>query len=464
MSRLTTALIIAFVCLGGLLPAQNRAPIMIEERAVRELAIQRSVQVTQSRLGYEIEAERFRLGIRSFLPTASLSISSSQTVVSGGPDSTVASVELSILQPIYNGGRIQGQRDVNRAQLELAGLQRLATREQVGDQAWTAFQRALLAALERDLREETFSLGQEQLVIAEREQELGLIREIDLLETELSVADLEISLQEADSAAERAQFDLRRALSLAPDQPVVIEGKLDTSYAGLDLGGLADRLVTIAVTRNLELLQEAAARTQAEQQLRLARNWWQPSISANLTIGASGSQLPLQQPRIEGGLQIQFLAPELPSTVEVTRSSPSESSRTESGSAQIGVVRAVESVLSLRQASLVREGAQNRYVRSREALAFGIAELVDNHQRQRRRVELLRDRAQIISRRIAILNTQLDAGQITRRELIQAQIEQNGAAISLAQEVLVLIELERQIERNVGLSFGDLQRVRDGAL
>jgi len=385
-------------------------------------------------------------------------------VVSGGPDSTVASVELSILQPIYNGGRIQGQRDVNRAQLELAGLQRLATREQVGDQAWTAFQRALLAALERDLREETFSLGQEQLVIAEREQELGLIREIDLLETELSVADLEISLQEADSAAERAQFDLRRALSLAPDQPVVIEGKLDTSYAGLDLGGLADRLVTIAVTRNLELLQEAAARTQAEQQLRLARNWWQPSISANLTIGASGSQLPLQQPRIEGGLQIQFLAPELPSTVEVTRSSPSESSRTESGSAQIGVVRAVESVLSLRQASLVREGAQNRYVRSREALAFGIAELVDNHQRQRRRVELLRDRAQIISRRIAILNTQLDAGQITRRELIQAQIEQNGAAISLAQEVLVLIELERQIERNVGLSFGDLQRVRDGAL
>jgi len=385
-------------------------------------------------------------------------------VVSGGPDSTVASVELSILQPIYNGGRIQGQRDVNRAQLELAGLQRLATREQVGDQAWTAFQRALLAALERDLREETFSLGQEQLVIAEREQELGLIREIDLLETELSLADLEISLQEADSAAERAQFDLRRALSLAPDQPVVIEGKLDTSYAGLDLSGLAERLVSIAVTRNLELLQEAAARTQAEQQLRLARNWWQPSISANLTIGASGSQLPLQQPRIEGGLQIQFLAPELPSTVEVTRSSPSESSRTESGSAQIGVVRAVESVLSLRQASLVREGAQNRYVRSREALAFGIAELVDNHQRQRRRVELLRDRAQIISRRIAILNTQLDAGQITRRELIQAQIEQNGAAISLAQEVLVLIELERQIERNVGLSFGDLQRIRDGAL
>lgn len=454
--------VLAIISIGSSLAAQSRDPITVEGDRVRELAIQRSIQVNQSRLGLQIEAERFRLGFRAFLPTASLSVSSSQTIVSGGPDNRVASVELSILQPIYNGGRIQGRRDLSRVQLELAGLQRIATEEQVGDQAWTAFQRVLLAELEAALRAETFRLGQEQLVIAAREAELGLIREIDLIQTELSLADLEISLEESRSALNRARFELRRALSFPADQPLDVLGELDTGYQGIDLRDQSDRLVALALARNLELQQTGAARTQARQQVRLARNWWQPSISASLTVGASGSQFPLQEPRIEGGIQVEFLAPELPSSVQTTRSAPSATSRSESSSAEIDVVRSIESVLTIRQASLALESAQNQYVQARETLAFSVMELVDNHRRQRRRVELLRAREDLVQRQITILTQQLDAGQITRGELIQAEIERNGALISLAREILVLIELERQIERTAGIAFGELRRVVEG--
>ncbi|MCG8478847.1 MAG: TolC family protein [Spirochaetales bacterium] len=431
-------------------------PIALTATQARNEAIERSAEIRLRRLEAQIQTAVFNRGLRAYFPTLGLSFSGSETIVLDAPDSSVVSVSADIEQPLYRGGRVRIQRALDRGGIDLARRTQLLTEEATGNAAWTAYQRAVVAQRELDIRTQTLERARERIVVTEAEAAFGRITELQLVQAQLDVAELELDVQESEQAVNRAMFELKRALSYPVDQELILVDDFDVSYNGLDMGEHAPLILDLMLRNNLELSVAKAEETQASQQLRLARRWWQPTVLATFSFGASGSEVPLQQPVFEAGVTVSFGAQELPSSISSTLSRPDDETRSRSSSISSDVLPQLTTRLGLRGAEIAFVRAREATVATQDGLIFTLFEQLDEYERQRETIELRRGRIALADQQLEILRRQEAFGQVTESQLIEAEISRNSAQIDLIRDVLVLIEIERAVEELLGLEPGDL--------
>ncbi len=170
---------------------------------------------------------------------------------------------LSVKQPIYNAGKVSTALELAKESLEEREAASEAVRQQLIFKVFQAFKDLLLAQANRELVEETHQQRAKHLEQARNRFANGVATEVDVLRSEVNVANVEPELIRAENRIRLARAAINSLIMEELDAPTKTIGKLE--YRPWVTGGLED-----IQQRTLELRPELMAARRRLEQAKLA--------------------------------------------------------------------------------------------------------------------------------------------------------------------------------------------------
>ena len=425
------------------------------------LAVERSGDLMRNRQLLAAAARRRELGLREYFPQAEVTAGNSDTVAISGSDSQSRQVSISVTQPVYRGGRVSAQRNLQAIDLTLRQQQLTSAERELANQVYEAYYTLVITNQRIALQAEALQRTRSQLTVAETEYDLGQIREIDLLETQLAVSDQEIALQEEQTRRRDLRFGLRKLLSLEPKETLTLTERLDDSYRGIASFHPVAFYAQIARERNLTLKQQQVEIRRQIEELRIARNNFIPDVSLEARVSMSAESLPLQNPEGSVTLRLSFPSQAFPIKTDISLSESANDQRTRNLSTSTGVASTLTYRVDRDEQRVRLDAATSEREATQEQLVFNVEQGIRRYREARERLSLLRDRLKLEERKLLIVERQRETGDATRLSLLEQQQRVLSQQLTLLEEVLSLVLAEREIENLIGVEPGRLRSLSE---
>ena len=167
-----------------------------------------------------------------------------------------------VKQPVYTAGKVRTALRLAKESLEEKAAAREAVRQQLTFKVFQAFNTMLLMDANRQVIQETRRQRLKQLELARNRFKDGVATEIDVLRSEVNVANTEPELIRAENRVQLARARINNLIVVNLDSPTEIEGALE--YRPWNAGSLED-----IQKRALELRPELAVARRQMQEARL---------------------------------------------------------------------------------------------------------------------------------------------------------------------------------------------------
>jgi outer membrane protein TolC len=447
---------------GPLLQAQVPAPISLTLTDAERIALSNSEALRIQGLRIQSASRRYTLGIRDYLPQLELAFAASNGVNVGALDTPSNQLSVSLREPIYNGGRTAMQRSLSRLELILSRHASAVARADVLNDAWDKYHQVLVLQAQKAVKQDALRQMRKQLEIAQTERGIGMIREIDLLDVELSVSNQEMDLESTESDLEQAFYALKRSLGMSPDQTVALVGSIDSSYQGIRIDKPSSWFFSVAQENNADLQSANYKVTQMEAQVAMTRAQFLPQIGATVSLLVSGPGFPLQTPGFSVGLDISFPQSIAPVKGSGAGSMTGLSASTSTTSLTADPLQSVTGFLDTIDAELALQEARAAVRDLTRDLRFQVGQLITGYRRQNTTIGLGRRSLDIEQKKIRVLLQQVQDGSATRSDLLKEQTQTAALEVQVLSDILVLIREERALEKLIGVEPGGLVRLVGG--
>ena len=186
-------------------------------------------------------------------------------------------------QALWSGGRLGAGLRIADQFLRAARLELEEQNAEIELQVRSAYYRARLAHELATISQAAVDQANRFLAVERLKRDAGTSSELDVLRAEVSLANLQPSLIDASNAAEVATLDLKRLVDLPLEQPVRLTTTLDVSTVAAATDSVIDSADPLS-RRAAIAAQERQVRIR-EEQVRIARSYYLPSISLNAAYG-----------------------------------------------------------------------------------------------------------------------------------------------------------------------------------
>ena len=426
------------------------------------MAIKNSSELRIARLKHRAEEERLRLRPWTGMPSLDFSLSDSRTTRYEAQDAAAISASSTLSVPIAQGGRKRMQNQIDALSVDLEGISLSRGEDEVRDSCFSLFNQTRILRLKLEALDGLKAIVDRQREIAQREYELGKIREIDLVETETSVASLAQEAFSAETELMSAEHSLKKLLGVDQSVELRLVTDLDSGYRGHALGPSREKLQAIALARNQSVMESRFKVEEARLTNRIADSKWMPNVSLQGSFQLSGDRYPLQKPNYGLRATVEFPLELLPMSFSVgfTTSPDVEYGRSLSSSAR--TPDSLDAIVDRRLARIsLAEAVDARETAERDA-AFQLEEYALEYERLRAKQRLIGETLSLQARKVEIMRLQIELGQIKRVDYLEGENDLLNDRLDLLSGVLSLKEAEREIERLVGLSPGELAKYEDG--
>ncbi len=331
---------------------------------------------------------------------------------------------LSGSQLLYSGGRTGAALRIARDYREVARLGLAEQSAEIELQVRTAYVRALLA---RELAESAQqALEQAEAFLAQERLRLraGRASELEVLRAEVSRDNLRPQLVQAQNAAELAALDLKRLVDLPLDAPLALTTPLDAPSAE----ALARPAVAAeAVARRASLAAAERQVSIAEQNIRIARGAFLPSVSLSMNYG-------------------RLLYPSSP--VDLTGDWRTD--WTAGLTVQVPLFDGGQRSAQLAQARIQAEQARIQLAQLREGVQLQYAQAAGERERARTAITARQTTVQAAQRVYDLTVLRYQQGLATQLEVSQARLELLQARTNLAQAVSDFLIADASVLRAAG--------------
>jgi outer membrane protein TolC len=425
----------------------ERASVMAQENS-RELEI--------GKLQHEAAIRAYQLSLRQFFPSISLSLTGSDAVTIGKPDTRVKRFSINITQPVVSGGKCAATRSSTRYRLEL-NRRTLEHREhKLADSVWALFHRILLLQQTLALRKRSLDLARAEQKVMAASHQLGEITDLDLIETELTVNQLELEKAETEAGLEKALFSMKKLLGLDPATELILEGSLDPGYGGIKIKNKPDFYYHLALENNYGIATKRTAVQEKREAYRISKRSWLPSIDIEGSFFIQGEEYPLQEPGFTITVSLSAPTPLMPVSTRISGGSEGTGEVNRGFGIDATVAESITWYPDMKKNALAAAEARLELEQAQADLEFQIGEAIAEYRRKKERADIAGRQLALQRRRMAVLNEKLKLGEIRRPDFIQGSIETAESEIGLLEIVLGLIEGERKIEKLAGLPPGEL--------
>lgn len=426
------------------------------------MAIKNSSALRIARLKHRAEEERIRLRAWTRMPSLDFSLSDSRTTRYESQDATAISASSTLSVPIAQGGRKRMQDKIDALSVDLEGISLARGEDEVRDSCFSLFNQTRILRLKLDALHNLKAIVDRQREIAQREYELGKIREIDLLETETSGASLAQETFSAETELMSTEHSLKKLLGVDQTVELRLVTELDSGYLGHPFGASRERLKAIALARNGAVMESRFKVEEALLTNRIADSKWIPNVSLQGSFLLSGDRYPLQKPNYALRATVDFPFELLPMSFSVGFTTSPNVEYGRSLSSSVSTPDSLDSIVDRRLARIaLAETVDARETAERDA-EFQLDEYALEYERLRAKQRLIGETLSLQARKVEIMRLQMELGQIKRIDYLEGENDLLNDRLDLLSGVLSLKEAEREIERLVGLSPGEIAKYEDG--
>ena len=396
-------------------------------------------------------------GLRAYLPRFSISASEDDRVSDIGADSFLKNYSVNLEQMVWDGGRLSLSRKMEKAELDFAGGKLKQMAQDIAEAAVSGYRDVLQGRRVLEIREKTRESLEEQLRILRREAELGLARQSELVDAEITVALAGLEILSLSMELEAAEWNLAEMLGLQK-LPLLSE-QIDTERSPILPPPATAR--SLAVSRNIDLaaLRYSVARRQAE--LRAASLSWIPSLHVTGSVALSGRQYPLSRYSWSVGLSVEFSSPWISGNMGASTGRDPPYDRNARLQQTVTPAPDPVSAFSVKSAELAFAYERSRY----ETAVREILNTADRSVKKcgllDRKLALARKAVELEGERYRLSELKLSLGEITRIDLMEARLDYAKREADLVEAAAALLQAERELERLLDLRPGELSTLAD---
>jgi outer membrane protein TolC len=402
-----------------------------------------------------------KYAITPFIPALSLSFSENDTINIQAADSRSKSLQLSVSQLLFDGGKARLQYDLRNMGALYANYDYEASEQQYVHDVAAVYRAILLQKSKIEIQKELISMAELQLRIMETQRNMGRVLEVDFLEYEISVAEQQVGLAKMERELVSLEHGFNKLLNMPDDASITIDDVLVLPETFSLLDAWKDGLLNIAVARNKSLqrsqLQVLYARKQTEQ----AGRAFLPDMSLEASLGFSGAAYPLTEPRLSLKLNIAFSNAFLPvtyshgETIRASRLAGAQNSASASSpSSTTYFTERKREGLALRTGEL-------EYGETAAGLRENVRGLIEAHDQAVSELELKKRLVDLSERRVEINRVRLSNGTFRQIDFLKNLSDLASARISLAELACEIIEYEHSLEVALSASYNELWSLID---
>jgi len=421
------------------------------------MSVETSEELRNEYMARNLREGAWAWGVRAYLPRFSISASEDDRVSDIGADSFLKNYSVSVDQLLWDGGRLSLSRKMEKAELDFTGSKLKQMAQDIAEAAVSGYRDVLQGRSVLEIRQKTRESLDEQLRILRREAELGLARQSELVDAEITVALADLEILSLSMDLEDAEWNLAEKLGLRK-LPLLSE-RIDTDRKpALPPSATAQSL---AVSRNIDLasLRYSVARRQAE--LRAASLSWIPSLHLTGSFALSGRQYPLSRYSWSVGLSVDFVSPWISGNMGASAGRDPPYDRNARLQQTVTPAPDPGAAFSVKSAELALAYERSRY----ETASREILNAADRGVKKCRLLDKKRTLAQealeLEGERYRLSELKLSLGEITRIDLMDARLDYAKREADLVDAAAALLKAERELERLLDLRPGELSTLAE---
>jgi outer membrane protein TolC len=194
-------------------------------------------------------------------------------------------------QVIFDGGRQRSASAVANLQAAVARADYDDAQAALAVETTRVFGRIVTAQAARRAAEAGLEAAREDLTVAERRRDAGLVTDADVLSLVVHVATLQERSIQAEGDAASAGAELNRLMGAAIDAPVHVVEPVSPAANTADGGRAIATLFAQAAAARPEIARSAARERIAEATRDAARAAWLPRVAAQAALDLSGTRV-----------------------------------------------------------------------------------------------------------------------------------------------------------------------------
>lgn len=416
------------------------------------LAVQNSAELRAERLLLDARSASWRLGLRAYLPQLDLSFGTDERIALYAGDSFSKNLSLSLVQTVWDGGRLSVSRAIESADLDMARWSLERKTRDIGDSAITAFRAVAAARARLALRRDSLDRAREDLALMVTELALGRIVQSDVKTAELRLMGLDIELAQAllDLQNKEAALALLLGLEALPESLAPL--RLNEPVLVVD-EGLALKL---AVECSPELAAARITIIKKRAEARAAAFVWLPTIGLSASATASGSNWPLHRLSWSLGLKADFSGPLARGRAGINFGGEPPYDRSAALSGNLAAIPEPSLLASLGQAKTAYELEKELYAHKVGELERGVRAACAVYRARARQRELGQRALALAEQAYGLVALRLELGQALSSELLASGLERTKRALDLVDAAEALDASQRNLERFLDAAPGSL--------
>jgi outer membrane protein TolC len=392
------------------------------------------------------------LSLRAFLPQLTFLVSEDERLSRISADSFVKTYSVNLDQLLFDGGRTRAQRNIERSELVLLSGELKRNEGEIIEGTLSMYRQILLLRMIIGIRHRALIALGEQRRILEEELALGLVRDMDLMQAELTVKEADLELRSFIIRLEELESQFTELLGL--DRMPELTETVDINRSPFIPG--TEAIHRAALDRNPGLRQLLHGIMQKEGELKLSSRSWIPTVRATGSFSVSGQNYPLTRWNWSLGFSIQFSSPWFNAASGGSAGWEPPYDRTARTQASFSPLPDPASGLGAKQAVLALALAQENYRLSLEHLEREAAAVIQSLTLSEQRRALTVGALNLAAEKYRLSGVLLELGRITRIELMEERLEYEQKEVEAAEAAIALLEAERTLERFIDLSPGAL--------
>ena len=447
------------VFFSGIAYCQATSSETITLQQAYEMSLNNSTKLKVARFQQMAETRRLRLDSWTFIPTLAFNVSDSRKTKYNAADSDSINVASTLSIPVTQGGRKKMKLENQEIALQAQGVQLTQSENEIKDSCFTLFNQITIQRLKLKTLREQKEIIEKQYAIAQKEFEMGQIREIDLIETKLNIASLSESIFTAETELLSEEYNLKKLLGIDQEKEINLVSEIDNTYNGITLNQSKQRLKNEAMCRNTDIQESRFKVEQSRLNNMIANSAWIPNVGLQTSVQVSGESYPLQHPNYGLRATVEFPFDLIPVNFSLGFSSTPGIEYGRTSSANISTADSLDSIVDKQLTRITYMQTVEENITAEQDVEFQLDQSLLNYERLKMEQRLTRQKMEIQAQKVNIMEVQLDIGQVTRVDFLKGENDLLSTRLDILSGVLTLIQAERGIEKLAGLDFGDLKRM-----
>jgi len=401
-----------------------------------------------------------KYSIQDFLPTLGINYSETDSISMDSSDTRSKSIQVSLQQEIFDGGKRKLAYEMSQLNSMYAFQEYEQSIRSFSSSVIAMYYSYLMQEEKVAIREDLIDAAKKQLLVIEKEAELGLTLETDYLEYLISFIKLENEKKQMERDLDRLLRNLKITLGMNAEVELEIHDILTSDVAFMFLQPHFDLLWALIKRESLDLKKGQTSLSFAQKQDAYTDRWYIPSIGIQGSLSFSGEQFPLTEPNYSMKMVISFPNSKVfPLSFSNGYGFNSDGLYNVANTSDLGIVRSTTSIferrlgdISILQALSQQKDTENAIYESLQDMVFSHDDYVDS-------IDVTERIIVLEERRLGFMKLEMETGEVKAIDYLNELIAFAETQTSLLEIIAATQELERNIEIASGISFGEIRNV-----